>query len=54
MKRRKRIDPTIVRRREDRKRKRIEKSIKKLVKVGRRLKPIDENEISPVLEREMR
>lgn len=39
---RKRIDPALLKAREDRKRRKIEKEIKKLEKFGRQLKPINE------------
>lgn len=53
LKKKKRIDPAILKRREDRKRKRLEKGIKRLEKNARRLKPIEEAEISKNLLKEM-
>ncbi|GAB6019921.1 hypothetical protein CHUAL_001452 [Chamberlinius hualienensis] len=56
LKKKKKIDPAIVRMREDRKRRKLEKEIKKLEKVARKYKPIDEMEVPPKLleERTMR
>lgn len=45
VKRKKRIDPQIVKAREDRRKRKIEKAIRKLEKNARQLKPIDENEV---------
>ena len=42
MKKRKKIDPTILIARETRKRKRLEKEMKRLDRLGRILKPIEE------------
>lgn len=42
MKKKKKMDPQIIKAREERKRKRIEKSIKKLEKNTKQLKPIEE------------
>jgi len=44
MKAKKRIDPQVLLARENRKRKRIEKQIKSMEKLGRKLKPIEESE----------
>lgn len=44
-KKKRRIDPAIVKAREDRRRRKIEKAIRKLEKNARQLKPIDENEL---------
>ncbi|XP_017779837.1 PREDICTED: 39S ribosomal protein L40, mitochondrial [Nicrophorus vespilloides] len=44
LKRKKRIDPSIVKARDDRKKKKIEKQIRKLEKNSRQMKPIDECE----------
>ena len=44
LKKKKKLDPAIVRAREERKKRRIEKSIKKLEKNARQLKPIEEAE----------
>lgn len=45
MKAKKRIDPQILLQRENRKRKRIEKQIKSMEKLGRKMKPIEETEV---------
>ncbi|XP_067143819.1 large ribosomal subunit protein mL40 [Centruroides vittatus] len=45
LKKKKRVDPAIVRRREERKRKKIEKGIRRLEKTAKKLKPLDECEI---------
>lgn len=45
MKKKKRIDPAVVKAREDRRKKRLEKQIRKLEKNARQLKPIEELEI---------
>ncbi|KAI3381074.1 hypothetical protein SNEBB_001420 [Seison nebaliae] len=44
LKKKKRVDPAIVRQREERKRVRIERSIRRLEKFGRKLKPVEELE----------
>lgn len=44
-KKKKRIDPQIVKAREDRRKRKLEKAIRKLEKNARQLKPIDENEL---------
>lgn len=45
MKRKRKIDPAVLKAREDRKKKKIEKQIRKLEKNARQLKPLDECEI---------
>lgn len=45
LKKKKRLDPQILRAREERRRKRLEKQIRRLEKNARQLKPIDECEI---------
>lgn len=45
MKKKKKIDPAIVKAREERRRKKIEKQIRRLEKNARQLKPIDELEV---------
>lgn len=45
MKKKKKVDPQIVKAREDRRRKKIEKQIRRLEKNARQLKPIDELEV---------
>ncbi|XP_065559751.1 large ribosomal subunit protein mL40-like isoform X2 [Artemia franciscana] len=45
MKKKKKMDPSIIRHREQRKMKRIERSIRKLERVERPLKPLDETQI---------
>lgn len=49
LKKKKRIDPQVIKGREDRRRKKLEKQIKRLEKNARQLKPIDELEIPLVL-----
>lgn len=44
-KKKKRIDPQVVKAREDRRRRKLEKAIRRLEKNARQLKPIDENEL---------
>lgn len=46
MKKKKKMDPAIVKAREDRRRKKLEKQIRRLQKNARQLKPIDELEVS--------
>lgn len=53
MKAKKRIDPAVLMLRETRRKKKIEKEIKKLEKFGRRLKPIEENEPDRALLKEV-
>lgn len=45
MKKKKKVDPQIVKAREDRRRKKIEKQIRRLERNARQLKPIDELEV---------
>lgn len=45
LKRRTKIDPAVVKAREDRRRKKLEKQIRRLEKNARQLKPIDELEV---------
>lgn len=52
LKKKKRLDPQILKAREDRKRKKIEKSIRKLEKVSKTLKPIDEVQLMALLSNE--
>lgn len=49
LKKKKRIDPQVLKNREDRRRKKLEKQIRRLEKNARQLKPIDELEIPLVL-----
>ncbi|KAL4121600.1 hypothetical protein QTP88_014082 [Uroleucon formosanum] len=53
LKKKKRLDPQILKAREDRKRKKIEKSIRKLEKVSKTLKPIDEVQLMASLSIEL-
>ncbi|XP_060867101.1 large ribosomal subunit protein mL40 [Metopolophium dirhodum] len=53
LKKKKRLDPQILKAREDRKRKKIEKSIRKLEKVSKTLKPIDEVQLMASLSNEL-
>ncbi|VVC32031.1 Ribosomal protein L28/L40, mitochondrial [Cinara cedri] len=52
LKKKKRLDPQILKAREDRKRKKIEKSIRKLEKVAKTFKPIDEVQLMALLSNE--
>lgn len=45
MKKKKKLDPQIIKAREDRRRKKIEKQIRRLQKNAQQLKPIDEMEV---------
>ncbi|XP_076235426.1 mitochondrial ribosomal protein L40 [Calliopsis andreniformis] len=49
LKKRKRLDPAIVKAREDRRKRKLEKYIRRLEKHAKQLKPIDESDISPQL-----
>lgn len=51
-KKKKRIDPQIIRAREDRRKRKLEKQIRRLKKNARQLKPIEEAEIPDCLVRE--
>ena len=52
LKAKKRIDPQVLLARENRKRKKIEKEIKKIEKFGRRLKPVLEQEADRLILKE--
>ena len=54
MKKKKRLDPAILKAREERKKRKIEKQIRRLEKVAQQYKPIDECEVSPTLHKEIR
>jgi large subunit ribosomal protein L40 len=45
LKKKKKLDPAIIKGREDRRRKKLEKQIRRLEKNARQLKPIDELEV---------
>lgn len=45
LKKKKKMDPVVVKQREERKRKKLEKQIRRLEKNARQLKPIDELEV---------
>jgi large subunit ribosomal protein L40 len=45
LKKKKRIDPAVLKQREERKKRRLEKQIRRLEKNARQLKPIDELEV---------
>jgi large subunit ribosomal protein L40 len=45
LKKKKKMDPAVIKAREDRRRKKLEKQIRRLEKNARRLKPIDELEV---------
>lgn len=49
LKKKKRIDPSVIKAREERRRKKVEKQIRRLEKNARQLKPIDEMEVPLVL-----
>ncbi|OQR70366.1 39S ribosomal protein L40 [Tropilaelaps mercedesae] len=53
LKKRKRLDPQILRMREQRKIKKLEKGIRQLKRHAKKLKPIDEMEVSPRLQKEL-
>ncbi|XP_022706185.1 39S ribosomal protein L40, mitochondrial-like [Varroa jacobsoni] len=53
LRKKKRIDPQILRMREQRKIRKIEKGIRLLKRHGKKLKPIDEMEVSPRLQKEL-
>lgn len=48
-KKKKRLDPALIKAREDRARRKLSKAIRRLEKNARQLKPIDENEIPDTL-----
>ncbi|GJQ66494.1 putative ribosomal protein L40 [Trypoxylus dichotomus] len=52
LKKKKRVDPAIIKAREERRKKRLEKQIRKLEKNARQLKPIEECEVPLVLVKE--
>jgi large subunit ribosomal protein L40 len=53
LKKKKRIDPAILKAREDRKKRKIEKAIRRLEKMAKQLKPIDEMHVSYKLKQEI-
>ncbi|KAL8598376.1 hypothetical protein ACOMHN_032653 [Nucella lapillus] len=53
MKKKKKVDPAVLLTRENKKRKKIEKQMKRLEKLGQRLKPIEEIEGNPKIRREI-
>ncbi|XP_076350232.1 mitochondrial ribosomal protein L40 [Tachypleus tridentatus] len=53
LRKKKKIDPAILKMREERKKRRLEKAIRKLEKTTRRLKPIEEIEVAPSLKKEI-
>lgn len=53
MKKKKKLDPMIVRQKEERRKKKIEKSIRRLEKNAGQLKPIDELEVPPALRQQI-
>ena len=52
MKKKKKMDPAVIKAREERKKKRLEKSIKKLTKNEKQLKSLEEIELPVILSRE--
>ncbi|XP_037072442.1 39S ribosomal protein L40, mitochondrial-like [Pollicipes pollicipes] len=54
LKKKKRIDPAVVRAREERKRRKLEKAIRRLEKGSRQLKPLDELELPRPVRQELR
>lgn len=53
LKKKKRLDPAILRMREERKKRRIEKGIRQLKKHAKKYKPIEEAEVAPKLQKEL-
>lgn len=53
LKKKKRLDPAILRMREERRKRRIEKGIRLLKKHAKKYKPIEEMEVSPKLQKEI-
>lgn len=53
LKKKKRIDPAILRMREERRKRRIEKGIRQLKRHAKKYKPIEELEVSPTLQKEL-
>uniref|UniRef100_A0A2R5LAE5 Large ribosomal subunit protein mL40 n=1 Tax=Ornithodoros turicata TaxID=34597 RepID=A0A2R5LAE5_9ACAR len=53
LKKKKRVDPAVLRMREERRKRKLEKGIRQLKKHGKKLKPIDEMEVPPTLQREI-
>ncbi|KAH7951599.1 hypothetical protein HPB52_010781 [Rhipicephalus sanguineus] len=53
LKKKKRLDPAILRMREERKKRRIEKGIRQLKKHAKKYKPIEEQEVAPKLQKEL-
>ncbi|CAG0890142.1 unnamed protein product [Darwinula stevensoni] len=53
LKKKKRLDPAILKAREDRRKRKIEKQIRRLEKVAQQYKPVDECEVSPTLRKEI-
>lgn len=49
LKKKKRVDPAVIKAREDKRKKRLEKQIRRLEKGARQTKPIDECEVPLVL-----
>jgi len=45
LKKKKRLDPAVIKAREDRKRRKLEKAIRRLEKHAKQLKPLDETEV---------
>lgn len=54
MKKKKKMDPAILKAREERRKKRIEKSIKRLERNTKQLKPLEEIDFTIALEKEKR
>uniref|UniRef100_A0A6M2CMP3 Large ribosomal subunit protein mL40 n=1 Tax=Rhipicephalus microplus TaxID=6941 RepID=A0A6M2CMP3_RHIMP len=53
LKKKKRLDPAILRMREERKKRKIEKGIRQLKKHAKKYKPIEEQEVAPKLQKEL-
>uniref|UniRef100_A0A023G7B2 Large ribosomal subunit protein mL40 n=1 Tax=Amblyomma triste TaxID=251400 RepID=A0A023G7B2_AMBTT len=53
LKKKKRVDPAVLRMREERRKRRIEKGIRQLKKHAKKYKPIEELEVAPKLQKEL-
>ncbi|XP_075549255.1 mitochondrial ribosomal protein L40 [Dermacentor variabilis] len=53
LKKKKRLDPAILRMREERKKRRIERGIRQLKRHAKKYKPIEESEVAPKLQKEL-
>ena len=53
MKKKKKMDPAVLLARENKRKKKIEKQMKRLERFGRRLKPVDEIDGDPKIQKEV-